>query len=178
MVAARMHHIMVVDDDPLILEAMQVILRAEDYEMETFTDPEQALRRAQTAVFDLVISDFRMRGMDGVTLLKAFKAIQPDSVRIIITAHSDLDAVVTAINEAEIYRWVNKPLQAPEVRLVVRQALEHRHLSAENRRLANQVRRQRSELQRLETEHPGITRVRWSEEDGNVEMYTDYGDGH
>jgi len=90
-----------------------------------------------------------------------------------LSAFTDLDGIVRAINDAGIFRFVAKPWTDTDLRASVVQVLEHRHLMLENRRLADQVRRQdgvisrqQLELERLEAETPGITSVRWTEDGG------------
>jgi two-component system probable response regulator PhcQ len=80
---------------------------------------------------------------------------------------------VRAVNQAGIFRFVNKPWSDAELKSTVAQVLAERDLLAENRRLADELRcqrsvisRQQAELARLEAEVPGITRVRWSEDGG------------
>jgi response regulator RpfG family c-di-GMP phosphodiesterase len=112
--------------------------------------------------------------MDGVAFLKAFREEQPHAVRLILSGYADLDAMIGAINEAQIYRFISKPWHDFELRAAVEQALAHHDLLLENQRLADEVRAQRGiisrqemELRRLEMETPGITKVNWGP-DGSV----------
>ena len=178
-----MYRIMVVDDEQNILNALRRLFSSpllqgmenSKFQVETFTSPQQALRRAEDgAVFDLVISDYRMPEMDGVAFLKALRQIQPDAERLILSGYADLDALVGAINEAQIFRFVSKPWNDYELKSAVAQALVHRDLLRDNQRLADQVRlqigvisKQELALRRLEEESPGITKVHWGE-DGSV----------
>ena len=111
--------------------------------------------------------------MDGATFLTRVKALRPDTARIILSACADLDGIARAINEAGIFRFVSKPWSDPELKAAIVDVLAFRSLQLENRRLANEVRQQRLaisrqqlELERLERESPGITRVQWSEDGG------------
>lgn len=180
-----MHRIMLVDDEPNVLNALRRTLGTSvtdghdefEIQVEFFDQPEVALKRAHDAKFDLVMSDYRMPGMDGVTFLKAFRAIQPDAVRLILSGYADLNAVIGAINEAQIYRFINKPWQDYEVGATLTQALAFQRLLLENKRLADLIRvqqgtlsRQEIELRRLEEETPGITQVNWGP-DGSVLLY-------
>lgn len=170
-----MHRIMLVDDEINILNALRRLFAApliEDGEkltVETFTSPHAALLRAREGdVFDAVISDFRMPEMDGVAFLKALRKDQPDAVRLILSGYADLDALVGAINEAQIHRFIAKPWHDFELRAALDQALSHHDMMRENQRLADEVRAQRGvisrqemALRRLEAESPGITKVNW-----------------
>lgn len=174
-----MHRILLVDDEPSILKALTRTIASPDREVETFTDPQQALRRATTTVFDLVITDYRMPGMDGVQLLRQIRALQPESMRMVISGQADMEAVVEAVNEAAIWRFIAKPWDCDELKISVANALQHRDLLMENRLLAEQLRsqgllleRQARELARLETENPGLTRVQW-QSDGSIHLDED-----
>lgn len=178
-----MYRIMLVDDEQNILNALRRLFASsgfnetgdEKYQVETFVSPWLALQRAGDGVkFDLVISDYRMPEMDGVVFLKAFRQIQPHAERLILSGYADLEALVGAINEAQIFRFIAKPWHDYELKSAVAQALAHRDLLRDNQRLADQVRLQRGTiskqemaLRRLEEESPGITKVHWGE-DGSV----------
>ena len=176
-----MHRIMLVDDEQNILNALRRLFADGGGEtvaetvVETFSSPREALERAKLGVaFDAVITDYRMPEMDGVTFLKAFLAEQPGAVRLILSGYADLDALVGAINEAQIYRFIAKPWHDFELRAAVNQALAHHDMLLENQRLADELRAQRGiisrqemELRRLEAETPGITKVNWGP-DGSV----------
>jgi two-component system probable response regulator PhcQ len=169
-----MSRIMLVDDEPHILKALERLLHRSDHEVEVYQDPQQALKRFHTATFDLVVSDYRMPGMDGVAFLKEVKTLQPDVMRLILSAYGDLDALKSAINEAEIYRFISKPWNDFELTSAIDKALEHRRILVENRRLAEKVRQQHEQLSRqeqalkeLEQKHPEIAKVVWGA-DGSV----------
>lgn len=167
--------ILLVDDEPSILNALQRLLRnglkdaaGERYAVESFTDAASALQRAQECSFALAISDHRMPGMTGVEFLSKLRVVQPDCGRIVLSGYADLNALVAAINEAEIARFISKPWADFDLLSAVRQVLRIRELTMENERLADQVRQQmgmlsaqEAELRRLERLEPGITHVKW-----------------
>jgi len=170
--------ILLVDDEPHILSALQRLLRhglrAADgraYRIEAFTNADAALARAAEATFALAVSDYRMPGRDGVDFLRALRVLQPECGRIILSGYADLNALVAAINEAGISRFVAKPWTDFDLLSAIQQALSLRMLTLENQRLADEVRLQRgalsaqeAELRRLERLEPGITRVQWGED--------------
>ncbi len=177
-----MHRIMLVDDETSVLNALRRTIGecvTDGFDsfrvsVETFEQPEAALHRAQDARFDLVLSDYRMPGMDGVAFLKSLRAMQPNAMRLILSGYADLSALVSAINDAQIYRFINKPWQDYELKASIVQALAFQNLLLENQRLADLVRvqhgkltRQEMALRRLEEETPGITRVNWGP-DGSI----------
>ncbi|MFT5451217.1 MAG: two-component system probable response regulator PhcQ [Enterobacterales bacterium] len=174
-----MNRIMLVDDEKNILSSLRRALRNEHWEIECFTSATEALKRAEVSNFELFISDFRMPEMNGVEFLTAVKQLQPQSMRLILSGYTDLEALLGAINDAEIYRFLSKPWQDYELISTVEQALHFRKLAIENQRLADQVRRQESKLcqqemvlQKLEKESPGITKVNWTE-DGSIILNED-----
>jgi response regulator RpfG family c-di-GMP phosphodiesterase len=178
-----MYRIMLVDDEENILKALRRVLAATpciydgvEYKtrVETFTSPDAALQYARNNAVDLVLSDYRMPGKDGVTFLREFKAIQPDTARLILSGYADLNALIGAINEAQIYRFLNKPWNDYELVSSIAQALAYRNLTLENQHLADKARvdngsmtPQELERRRLEEQEPGITKVNWGP-DGSV----------
>ncbi len=165
---------MLVDDEPNILSALRRLFAAPlpgggKLLVESYASPREALKRArEETAFDAVISDYRMPEMNGVDFLNAFQAIQPNAARLILSGYTDLDALLGAINQAHIYRFIAKPWHDAELRAALEQALAHHHLLLENQRLADEVRAQRGvisrqemALRRLEAESPGITKVNW-----------------
>lgn len=175
-----MTNLCIVDDEANVLNALRRMLLnpaappvLPDPQVTVFTSPIEALEHVGNHRIDLVISDYRMPVMDGVSFLTRVRELQPDTARIILSACTDMEGIVRAINEAGIFRFVNKPWSDVELKTTVAEVLAHRELLAENRRLADEVRCQRGivsqqqiELARLEAESPGITRVRWTEDGG------------
>ncbi len=162
-----MTRLLLLDDEENVVRALRRLLTARGYEVEYFTDPNAALARAEVTPFDLVISDYRMPQMDGVQFLTALREKQPDAGRLILSAYTDLTALLGAINEAQIYRFVSKPWNEAELLTVIEQALGHRALLLENERLADKVRQQQGvisaqelELKRLAREHPALMDVK------------------
>jgi len=183
-----MSRILIVDDEASILKALQRLLRVAPctYGSKQFTldvvassSPLEALKIARQEEFDLFISDYRMPEMDGIEFLKAAKAIQPDAARLILSGYADLNALVRAVNEVGIERFIGKPWNDYDLMSAIGQALAHRDLLLENRQLADLVRLEMGdktpeqlEAERLERLEPGITRVNWGA-DGSVVLDSD-----
>lgn len=176
------YRIMLVDDEINILHAIRRVLsclpelelEGHSIEIELFSSPLEALRRVEYVPYDLVITDYRMPEMNGVEFLVKLKSLQPNAMRLILSGYVDLDGLIGAINEAQIFRFIAKPWHDYELRAAVAQALSYRYLVMENQRLADLSRVQEGkltkhelELRRLEEEHPGITKVNWGP-DGSV----------
>ncbi|MDA0189368.1 MAG: response regulator [Proteobacteria bacterium] len=173
-----MARLLLVDDEPNVLNALRRVLQrafhGEDLQIEICDDPLKALTRVESGVFDLVVSDYRMPTMDGVTFLKHVRRLQPDAVRLILSASTDFDALMTAVNEAEIFRYLIKPWSDEALVDTLREGLVRHQQVREDRRLADEQRLQQGELsaeeierRRIEAEEPGITRVKWGP-DGSV----------
>jgi len=169
--------ILLVDDESNVLRAIARLLR--EYDITALTSAEEALLVAKEVKFDLVILDYRMPGMNGVEFLIKLMTIQPQTIRMILTGYADLESAQTAINEAGVYRFINKPWNNVEITNAVKSGLEFQRVLLENSQLANKVREQQallnekdSLLKALEKEEPGITQVNWAD-DGSI-IINDY----
>jgi two-component system, NtrC family, response regulator HupR/HoxA len=87
----------------------------------------------------VIVADQRMPGMSGSEFLQRSMTVHPDAVRIVLTGYTDMDALVEAVNESHIYRYVTKPWDTDEMRLTLRRAIEVFDLSAENQRLVKEL---------------------------------------
>lgn len=153
------HKILLVDDEPHVTEALKRVLRKEAYEVLTAQSAEEALGILARESVDVVISDEQMPGMCGSEFLALVYRKYPETARIILTGHANLEAALRAINQGQIYRFLTKPINEMELKVAIRQAIQHKELMAESRRLLNTVRQQQALLQELEKESPGITKV-------------------
>jgi two-component system, probable response regulator PhcQ len=178
-----MSTILILDDEPHILQSLRRLLRVVpctygkqrfDLEVEAFTSAHAALDRLAHTHFDLFLSDYRMPEMDGVSFLTATKAIQPNACRLILSGYADLNALLRAVNEVGIDRFIAKPWNDFDLVTAIAQALAHRELLLENARLANLMRLDCGDItasdieaQLLESIEPGITKVHWGP-DGSV----------
>jgi DNA-binding NtrC family response regulator len=164
-----MSRILLVDDEPNMLSALQRALRQSKplagAQIETFTNPFEALNRICVCEFDLVVSDFMMPEMSGGEFLQALKDVAPTTVRIMLSASTDFQTAMTAINEAQVFRFISKPWQQAELEQNILQALEERQrLLAEAGRSPSA---QELEARRLEQEEPGLLHVKRSD-DGSI----------
>jgi two-component system response regulator HupR/HoxA len=130
--------ILVVDDEPRVLDALEAILAAE-FRVLRAGSGAQALGLLPGADVAVIVTDYRMPGMTGVELLRRSQDICPEAVRIVLTAYTDVDSLMDAINTGRIYHFIPKPWDPTELRLVVRRAAERHALAADNARLRDEL---------------------------------------
>jgi len=129
------YRLLLVDDEPGIVRALSRVFRQENYEVVTAGNGEEGLQRMAEGSFHLVISDFMMPGMDGARFLREVKQRSPDTIRIMLTGHANTDAVMGAINEGAVYKFILKPWNDDDLRITVALALEQHDLISRNRAL-------------------------------------------
>lgn len=141
--------VLFVDDERNILNSLQRLFRKEGYAILTAESGRDALEIVKANRTSLVVSDHRMPEMDGVEFLSKVKDISPYTVRIILTGYADIRAVMAAVNRGEVYRYVTKPWDDEELKSIVRSAVSHYGIIAENIILQELTRRQNAELTEL-----------------------------
>ncbi len=141
--------ILCVDDEPNILASLRRLFRAKGFQVHVAEGGQAALALLESETVDLVISDMRMPEMDGAQFLAQVRARWPDTVRLLLTGHSDISAIIDAINRGEIYRYITKPWDDHDIVLIVRQALERKALELEKKRLEALTLRQNEKLKAL-----------------------------
>jgi len=134
----KRYPILVVDDEQDNLDAFRFNFR-KTFDILTASGGAEALQILADKEVAVVVTDQRMPKMTGVELLREVRNRQPDAVGIILTAFTDVDVLVEAINLGQVYRYITKPWDAKEVRGVLQYAIERFHLQRENRRLAAQL---------------------------------------
>ena len=106
----ELKRILVVDDETIVLISLRETLRTQGYEVFAVEDPVEALHLIQKTAFSVILSDQQMPMLTGLEFLAQAKELQPNSVRILITAVLSLSTVIDAINKGEVYRFIVKPL--------------------------------------------------------------------
>jgi len=123
--------ILVVDDEPIVCESCQRILQEEGYEVECTLSGKEAFEKMRENPFDIVITDLKMPGIDGMEVLKTFRKSYPDVIVIMITGYSTVETAVEAM-KVGAFDYIPKPFTPDEVSVVVKKALEKRNLMLEN----------------------------------------------
>lgn len=126
--------VLIVDDEPIARNNLAHALERDGLHTGTAADGEEALAKLAVTPCPLVLTDLRMPGMDGMTLLKEIRQRWPETEVVVITAHASTDSTVEAMRSGAFY-YVEKPFRLPEVRKVVHEALEKSALKNENAQL-------------------------------------------
>ena len=130
--------ILIVDDEENLVALFKRILQKEGYEVQCASSGEEALEKLETEWFDLVITDLKMPGMDGMELLSKTKAVNPTMPFIMLTAFGTVHSAVAAMKEGA-YDYLVKPVDNEEFTLVVKKTMELHRLQREVERLRNQL---------------------------------------
>ncbi len=152
--------VLIVDDDELILKALARILEAAGFEPRCYAVPDEALRAIERDAPVVVISDYMMPDMDGVTFLKRARERFPGAARILCTAAEDFRVALQAVNAGEVFRIISKPWHQQELLSTVNQAAEAARLRRENDRLTQEVQRQNGQLREMNSRLEEMVRVR------------------
>ncbi len=125
-------HLLIVDDDQITLDLLREVLTKEGYQVYTALSGEEAIALGMDHLFDVVITDVRMKEMDGMEVLKSFKKMSPDSSVIVITAFGSMDTAIEAIREGA-FDYISKPFRLEEIKLTVKRALDQKRILEENK---------------------------------------------
>ncbi|MCH8148467.1 MAG: response regulator [Planctomycetes bacterium] len=136
------HTVLLLDDEPNVLDGLTRVLRKESYKILTANSAEEAARLLQDNEIDLIVSDEEMPGMSGTEFLGRVAQDYPDIVRIVLTGHPTLPAALRAINEGKVYQFLTKPCNEIDLAITIRRALEQKDLLTKSRDLLEVAKRQ------------------------------------
>jgi two-component system probable response regulator PhcQ len=151
--------ILLVDDEPQVTDALKRALRREPYTFLTAVSASAAQQLLERHHVDVVISDEQMPGISGSQFLGSVRRQYPHTIRMILSGQASLEAAVRAINEGEVYRFFLKPCNPTDLVFTVQQALAHKRLEEQSRRLLREYQRQAATLVRIEHSNPGLLRL-------------------
>jgi DNA-binding NtrC family response regulator len=117
--------IMVIDDEKIVGEMAKISLETEGYEVETFLDAEPALARLRQQRFEVVVTDYKMKGIDGMEVLRTVRSLYPGTQVIMITAFANLDAAIEALRR-DVHDFFPKPVKIRELKASIQRALQKR----------------------------------------------------
>ncbi len=143
---SSLEKILVVDDEDLIINALNAILTSEGYEIITAKTAEQAIEKINEHQIALIICDSRLGGKNGLDILVKAKELRPNTLRVLLTANSDQETAVAAINNAQVTQFIQKPWDDNYLRQTVKSLIEKFRLIQENQTLHNLIVIQHREL--------------------------------
>ena len=132
--------ILVVDDEQSMTQFLGIVLRKEGYAVTTVNNGKDALERTRAEDFDVVITDIKMPGIDGIQLLQGIKKHDPSLPVVIMTAYASQQSAIDAVNLGA-FQYLIKNAKNDEIKLVVRNALEMRRVRTENLYLKRELKR-------------------------------------
>lgn len=141
-VKEKKHTLLLVDDEAANLRFLQGLLEKE-YNIITASDGQEALELVindpNPKRIDLILTDQRMPRMTGVEFLKESISTIPDTVRMILTGFTDIEAIIDAINQSKVYKYLTKPLEPEDLKITVKRALEAYELEKRNIKLVKEL---------------------------------------
>ena len=140
--------ILYIDDEQNNLTSFRAVFRR-DFKIETALSGDQALQLLKTHNFHIIVTDQRMPEMTGIEFLQIVKKSHPESIRILLTGYADINAVIDAINQGEIYRYISKPWNEQDLKQVLLQAYEVHRLRLENEELTEKLKETNEKLEFL-----------------------------
>ncbi|MES1982434.1 MAG: ATPase, T2SS/T4P/T4SS family [Pseudomonadota bacterium] len=146
---AASYRILLLDDEPNVLSALKRVFRQEHYEVVTCQDPQLALELLSRESFHLIISDYMMPGINGGEVLRQARANYPEMIRIMLTGHADVNAVVGAVKTGAVYKFILKPWNDDDLRVTVALALEQQSLIKKNQALKKENLEKSREVEQL-----------------------------
>ena len=138
--------LLIIDDEEEILKALYRQFRRE-YDVYTAPSAEQGYRLMTENPIQVIISDQRMPGMNGAEFFGKIKNEYPDAIRLLLTGYADIQAVISAINDGNIFRYIAKPWDPVELDTIVREAFERYHLIVQNRKLLEELQESNTRLE-------------------------------
>lgn len=119
------YRVMVIDDEKIVCDMAKMSLEQEGYIVETFLNAEPALARLKEERFDVVVTDYKMKGIDGMDVLRTVKNLYPETEVIMITAFANLDTAIEALR-GKVHDFFPKPVKIKELKISVQRALSRK----------------------------------------------------
>jgi DNA-binding NtrC family response regulator len=149
--------ILLVDDDENLLQGLRRSLKNNNYEIITANSGNRAIEVLKKDKIDILITDEKMPGMSGSNLTAYVRKNYPDVLCMILSGQSDIDSIIKAVNEGEIYRFLTKPCNISELKINIANAIQHLKLLRRMREMEMIINKQNKILNELEEKYPGIT---------------------
>lgn len=151
--AARVQTIVIVDDEEMVLQSLISFLTLEtEYAVKSFLSADEALHYIKGNEVDLVVSDYLMPEMDGISFLARVRELRPEVPRIILTGYADKENAIKAINDVGLFQYIEKPWDNRDLLMVFRNGLERQTLLRQLQVKMDEINRSHAELLRLQQE--------------------------
>ncbi len=150
------YRMLVVDDEPNILTALRRLFRKDPLDLIAASTAEEALETIKKYKIHVLLTDNKMPGMDGTELVRKVKEISPDTIRIMVSGQSDMEAVLSAVNDGEIFRFIQKPWSDIDLKITVNLAMAHCRLVHENYRAKKRLAEAERLLRVVEEKYPEV----------------------
>ncbi|HEY9535107.1 MAG TPA: response regulator [Mucilaginibacter sp.] len=137
--------VLYIDDEVNNLNSFKAAFRR-DFEIFTASSAKEGRKILDAQEIGVIITDQRMPGMTGIEFLESILPVYPDTIRILLTGFSDINAVMDAINRGQVYKYLVKPWQNDELKMYIENALEIYNLRKENKELARKLNAAYAEL--------------------------------
>jgi two-component system, probable response regulator PhcQ len=158
--APHTRKVLVVDDEVSFLNSMQRYLRNEPYQVLTAENGKIALELLQENEVFFVLTDYRMPGMDGLTLLREIRLAHPHIITAMLTAVQDIQLAMEAVNNLGVHKFFLKPINGEEILTALRTAAAFIENNGQRPDDGQQkLKRQETTLRALERDYPGITKI-------------------
>lgn len=144
--------VLYIDDEINNLNSFKAAFRR-DFDIYVAQSAREGRKVLDANEIGVIITDQRMPGMTGIEFLESILTIYPDTIRILLTGFSDMNAVMDAINRGQVYKYLVKPWQNDELKLYIQNALEIYHLRKENKELANKLQHAMQQIETLTRPH-------------------------
>ena len=135
----KRERILIVEDEKSMREILRILLESEGYEVKSAQDGKEAIEFLEDDIFDLVVTDIKMPGVDGFEVLKRARELSPDTLVVMITAFGTTESAIEAM-KLGAYDYIHKPFKIDEIRIVVKKALEKKSLRRELEVLREKIR--------------------------------------
>ncbi|NKB70809.1 MAG: response regulator [Candidatus Latescibacteria bacterium] len=145
--------VLIVDDEEMVLTSLSSFLMLEtDYEIVTFLSPAEAVDYVKDNPIDLVISDYLMPEMDGISFLGQVRDLRPEVPRILLTGYADKENAIKGINEVGLYQYIEKPWDNDNLHLIIRNGLEKQRLMKSLQTKIQEINKAYSDLRGIQQE--------------------------
>jgi len=145
--------IVIVDDEEMVLTSISSFLSLEtDYNLETFTSAKEALDYIESNPVGLVVSDYLMPEMDGISFLIKVRELKPEVPRIILTGYADKENAIKAINQVGLFQYIEKPWENEDILIIFRNGLEKQKLLSKLDEKIKEINKAYDELKDLQRE--------------------------